>query len=78
MRDDGSCEGACWVCGGMSTTARLDMVEWQHTDCDAWPTEHGEVIIERGVRTIRFRDSTPGWTDRLILGEPIERPLPFE
>lgn len=40
--------GPCWVCGDETEWAYLD-IGWQHPDCDAYPTEDGDVRVVRGV-----------------------------
>ena len=42
-------KGACWVCGARTKWAWADL-GYQHPDCDAYPTESGDVTIVRGVR----------------------------
>jgi hypothetical protein len=41
--------GRCWVCGGWTRWAHLD-IGYQHPDCDAYPSEEGDVRIVRGIR----------------------------
>ena len=34
----------CWVCGRYTVWAYLD-INWQHPDCDGFPTEDGQVYV---------------------------------
>lgn len=41
--------GTCWVCGEETKWICLD-IAYQHEDCDAYPSEEGDVRIVRGVK----------------------------
>lgn len=40
--------GVCWVCGRATCWIYLDL-GYQHVDCDAYPTEDGDVVVVEGV-----------------------------
>jgi hypothetical protein len=49
--------GRCWVCHGRTNWGYLD-IGYQHPDCDAYPSEEGDVVVIRGERVFTLPKGT--------------------